>query len=87
MILNETQAEQLKEWMEREELTNAELAKRLRCSESLISRVISRERPIGAGYRVRFARAFSLKTYLDIFGEPEVTPEVELYQLKEVPIE
>ena len=63
--------ENLKTWLEKQNITQAELAKRLGHSFEYVNRVVNGKMPITDAFRWRFAQAFGFDVAEQLFGDGE----------------
>ena len=72
--------ENLKTWLEKQNITQAELAKRLGHSFEYVNRVVNGKMPITDAFRWRFAQAFGFDVAEQLFGDggdADVSPSAQ----------
>lgn len=67
--------ERLHQFMQENDLSQAELARRLGCSDELISMVLSGKRTLTNNLRWRFAEVFGFDTAQRVFGSEPLTEQ------------
>jgi transcriptional regulator with XRE-family HTH domain len=65
--------DRLRQFMQDHDLSQAELARRLECTDELISMVLSGKRPLTNNLRWRFAKVYGFDTAQQVFGSEPLT--------------
>lgn len=68
--------ENLRDWMNRNEMSNTQVAKRMGIGRELVWRFVTGERPVTERFKWRFVETFGIDAAIEVFGDS--IPNTEL---------